>query len=87
MIFILVAGFSPIPYKIVAIASGMTGFNILFFILTSIVGRGARFFLLATLIYFYGDSINQILKKYVRAIAYIFIALIAIYIAYRVLFF
>lgn len=46
---VIVAGFTPIPYKIFTIASGLAGMALLPFILASCVGRGARFFLVAGL--------------------------------------
>lgn len=84
VIFVLFAAFSPFPYKIIAIASGIMGLNPFLFILTSIVGRAGRFFLVAFLIRIYGESINQVLRKYTNLIALIFIALIAIYFVYYV---
>ena len=63
---VLLAGFSPIPYKIFTIAAGITGVNIFGFILFSILGRGARFFLIATLIYMGGDAFNHIIEKYIN---------------------
>ena len=51
---ILVAGFTPVPYKIFTISAGMMGMSLVAFVLASIIGRGARFFLVAGFIYFAG---------------------------------
>jgi len=61
---VLLAGFSPIPYKVFTIASGTVGMNLLAFILFSLVGRGGRFFLEAGLIYFFGDPIKAFIERY-----------------------
>src|SRR5580658_5822520 len=51
---ILIKGLTPIPYKIVTIAAGAAGFNFWLFMAASVVTRGARFFLVATLLHFFG---------------------------------
>lgn len=61
---VLLAGFSPIPYKVFTIASGTVGLNLFVFILFSLIGRGGRFFLEAGLIYFFGDSIKTFIERY-----------------------
>ena len=53
---VIVAGFTPIPYKIFTIASGLAGMALLPFILASCVGRGARFFLVAGLMAWGGEA-------------------------------
>lgn len=62
---IFVAGFSPIPYKVFTIAAGAISMMFLPFVLASFVGRGARFFLLATLIVWGGEGMEHTIKKYV----------------------
>jgi membrane protein YqaA with SNARE-associated domain len=64
---ILVKGMTPIPYKIVTIFSGMVQFSLPLFILTSIPARGVRFFLVAGLIYFFGEKIRDFLEKHLEA--------------------
>jgi len=73
---ILVAGFSPIPYKVFTIAAGAMSMALLPFVLASIVGRGGRFFLVAALIYFGGESFEQNLKRYIDTLGWIVVALI-----------
>jgi membrane protein YqaA with SNARE-associated domain len=60
---ILLKGLSPIPYKIVTIASGFAGYNLLMFVLLSIVARGGRFFLLAFLLNRYGAQARTIIEE------------------------
>ena len=73
---ILLAGFSPIPYKIFTIAAGMTGINLFGFVLFSVIGRGARFFLIASLIYFGGENIKNMIEKYINRIGWSIIFII-----------
>ena len=60
---ILLKGLTPIPYKIVTIASGFAGYNLPMFILLSIVARGVRFFLLAFLLHRYGPQARVMLEE------------------------
>jgi membrane protein YqaA with SNARE-associated domain len=60
---ILVKGLTPIPYKIVTIASGAAGFNFGLFMLASIVTRGVRFFAVAGLLRLYGDSVRVFIER------------------------
>ncbi len=53
-----IAGFTPIPYKIFAVSGGAFKINFKKFILVSILSRGARFYLVASLLYFFGESIR-----------------------------
>jgi membrane protein YqaA with SNARE-associated domain len=60
---ILIKGLTPIPYKIVTIASGAAKFNFLVFLLASIVTRGARFFLLAALLRRFGEPMREFIER------------------------
>jgi membrane protein YqaA with SNARE-associated domain len=60
---ILLKGFTPIPYKLVTIASGFAGFNFGWFVLLSVITRGARFFLEAALLRRYGAQARSIIEK------------------------
>ncbi|MBC7634626.1 MAG: DedA family protein [Acetobacteraceae bacterium] len=60
---ILLKGVTPIPYKIVTIASGAASFNFWVFMAASIVTRGARFFLVAALLYFFGPPMRAFIEK------------------------
>jgi membrane protein YqaA with SNARE-associated domain len=60
---ILIKGLTPIPYKIVTIASGAAGFDFWLFMAASIATRGARFFLVATLLRFFGDQVRVFVER------------------------
>jgi len=60
---ILVKGLTPIPYKIVTIASGAAGFSFPLFMLASLITRGARFFLLAALLRAFGEPIREFIER------------------------
>ncbi|GBQ89591.1 YqaA family protein [Asaia krungthepensis] len=60
---ILLKGLTPIPFKIVTIAAGAAHFAILPFLAASLVTRGARFFLVATLLWFYGAPIRDFIER------------------------
>jgi len=70
VLIVLIASFTPFPYKIVTISAGIVSLPLLPFILLSIVGRGGRFFLVSGLIYFFGDSIESVLDKWVERIGW-----------------
>ena len=57
------AGFTPIPFKLLTISSGIIHFNLLFFIFICVVTRGLRFFLVAYLTYKFGEKIGPFLEK------------------------
>lgn len=61
---LFLAGFTPLPYKVFTIASGLIGFNILIFILISLISRGLRFFFVSYLSYKFGDLFTHFMNKY-----------------------
>ena len=63
IVILFIAGFTPLPFKIITISSGFVHFNILFFIITCLISRGLRFFLVAYLTYKYGAKIGPFLEK------------------------
>ena len=58
-----IAGFSPVPFKLLTITSGFINFNILYFIIISLVTRGTRFFLIAFLVGNFGTTMKKIVEK------------------------
>jgi membrane protein YqaA with SNARE-associated domain len=60
---ILIKGLTPIPYKIVTIASGAAKFNFWVFMVASLVTRGARFFIVATLLHFWGERVKDFIER------------------------
>lgn len=75
---VFLAGFSPIPYKIFTITAGVLSMAVLPFLLASSVGRGARFFLVAALMAWGGEAMEQRLRRYVDTIGWVMLALIAL---------
>jgi membrane protein YqaA with SNARE-associated domain len=67
---VFVAGFSPIPYKVFTIAAGVAALNLPVFFIASVLGRGARFFLVAGLVVLGGDKLEGTLRKYVEWIGW-----------------
>jgi uncharacterized membrane protein YdjX (TVP38/TMEM64 family) len=60
---VLIAGVTPFPYKVITILSGTTGLSFWVFMLASVVARGLRFFLIATLLYRYGAPIRDFIER------------------------
>ena len=61
---LFLAGFTPLPYKVFTIASGLIGFNILIFIIISLISRGLRFFIVSYLSYKFGHLFTQFMDKH-----------------------
>ena len=66
---ILIKGLTPIPYKIVTIASGFAGYDLLAFTVLSLITRGARFFLTAELLRIYGTPIRGFIEERLTLVA------------------
>ena len=75
---IVLAGFTPIPYKVFTIAAGAVGMPFLPFVLGSAVGRGARFFLVAGLMRWGGEGMQRILRDYVDHIGWVMLVVVAV---------
>jgi membrane protein YqaA with SNARE-associated domain len=67
---IFVAGFSPIPYKVFTIAAGVAALTVPGFLVASLVGRGARFFLVAALVKYAGVRFESTLEKHIERIGW-----------------
>ena len=61
---LFLAGFTPLPYKVFTIASGLIGFNFLIFIFISLISRGLRFFIVSYLSYKFGNLFNKFMDKH-----------------------
>ena len=61
---LFLAGFTPLPYKVFTIASGLISFNILIFIFISLISRGLRFFIVSYLSYKFGDLFTDFMDKH-----------------------
>ena len=66
---IFAAGFTPVPYKVFTVSSGVFDINLLMFFIASAISRGARFFFVAFLIWKFGPGISQFIEKYFNMIA------------------
>ena len=76
-----IAGFSPVPFKLLTITSGFINFNILYFIIISLVTRGSRFFLVAFLVGNFGPTMKKIIEKKLLKFS-IFLSIILIILSY-----
>ncbi len=70
---ILIKGMTPIPYKIVTIASGIAHFSLPVFIIASIVTRGIRFYLVAGLLYWFGEPIRAFIERRLTLVTTLFV--------------
>ena len=78
-----IAGFSPVPFKLLTITSGFINFNILYFIIISLVTRGSRFFLIAFLVGNFGSTMKKIIEKKLLKFS-IILSIILIIFAYTI---
>src|SRR5882724_11904759 len=74
--WIMVQGLTPIPYKLVTIASGFAGFNFALFMALSAITRGARFTIVAGLVYWFGEPIRNFVEKRLELTMFIVLATI-----------
>jgi membrane protein YqaA with SNARE-associated domain len=81
---VLIAGFSPIPYKVFTISAGALSMAFVPFVLASAVGRGARFFIVSGLLSWGGQAMEERVRRYVERIGWAVVALaVAVYIAVK----
>ncbi len=73
---VFTAGFTPIPYKVFTISAGAFDVNLILFVVASIVSRAGRFFLVAGLIWKFGDPIKSFIDKYFNLLAIAFTVLL-----------
>ena len=86
IILLAIAGFTPVPFKLLTISSGLIHFNFIVFILVAAITRGSRFFILAGLLSFFGHKILPYIKKFSGKILIVitFLLLLGFYIAYLI---
>ena len=75
---IFLAGFSPIPYKVFTIAAGVASMALLPFVLASLIGRGMRFFIVAGLMVWGGERMEQALRRHVDRLGWAVVILVLI---------
>ncbi len=78
-----IAGFTPVPFKLLTITSGFVNFNLFYFVIISILTRGSRFFIIAFLIGNFGSAMKKIIEKKLVTVS-IVISLILIIVAFLV---
>ena len=83
MTLLAIAGFTPVPFKLLTITSGFVHFNLFYFIIVSILTRGSRFFIIAFLIGNFGPAMKKIIERKLLTIS-IFFSIIVIIVAYLV---
>ena len=79
MTLLAIAGFSPVPFKLLTISSGFINFNLAYFIVISLLTRGSRFFLIAFLIGNFGPAMKLLIEKKLLKISIIFSIIIIIF--------
>ena len=87
MTILAIAGFSPIPFKLLTITSGFVHFNLLYFIIVSLITRGSRFFIIAYLIGNFGVAMKKIIEKKLLKVSMVLsiILIIFAYLIYKLL--
>ncbi len=83
MTLLAIAGFTPVPFKLLTITSGFVHFNIIYFIIVSLITRGLRFFIIAFLVGNFGPAMKKIIEKKLITLSIIF-SIIVIIVAYLV---
>ncbi len=75
-----IAGFSPVPFKLLTITSGFVHFNFLYFVIVSFVTRGLRFFIIAFLIGNFGSTMKKIIEKKLVSVSIIIAIFLVIFV-------
>jgi len=73
---VAIAGFTPIPYKVFTITAGAFEIDFWVFAIASAVSRGARFFIVAGVIYFYGEGIKRFIDRYFNILSIAFVVIL-----------
>ncbi|NVJ61310.1 MAG: DedA family protein [Gammaproteobacteria bacterium] len=83
-VVVFTAGFSPIPYKLITITAGVIEMSLIIFLVASIIGRGARFYLVAAIVYWGGEAIDRKLKQTIDWLGWVVILLAVVgYLVYK----
>lgn len=80
---IFIAGFSPIPYKVFTISAGVLHMALIPFLIASVVGRGARFFLVAAVMAWGGERMEATLRQYVDRLGWIMVILVILVVLFH----
>ena len=76
---IVMGGFSPFPYKVTCIASGIMNLNFAVFIIFSFISRGLRFLIVCYLLFKFQEKANELISKYIGTLSLIFILILFLY--------
>ena len=74
--FVFFAGLTPFPYKVITIASGATGLDLVVFMIASVMSRGMRFFAVAGLLYLFGPPIRALIERRLGLVFTVFVVLL-----------
>ena len=85
LLMVILAGFSPFPYKLFTLTAGALHMSFVFpFVIGSFLGRGLRFFLVSSVLFFGGEGLEKKIRKFIDAIGWVVLALlVVIYIAMK----
>jgi len=75
-LLVVIGGFSPFPYKITSISSGLMEIGIFSFIIFSFISRGIRFFLISYFFYKFGENAKLLIKKYINIFSVLLVVLL-----------
>ncbi len=73
---VFTAGFTPIPYKVITIGSGVFQINLVIFLIASLISRSLRFFLVAWLLHRYGPGMRDFIDRYFNLLSIVFLILL-----------
>jgi len=73
---VLGGGFTPFPFKFIAITSGVFNLNIFLFVIVAMIARGLRFYFIATLLFIFGNAIKKLIDKYFNLLVSLFFILL-----------
>lgn len=73
---VLIAGFTPLPYKAVTLAAGFCRLPLIPFIINSFIARGTRFFLVGGIIYVWGEHIKEYIDQYFNTLVVLFVIIL-----------
>ncbi|MCY4245263.1 MAG: DedA family protein [Gammaproteobacteria bacterium] len=79
VLIVLVAGFTPVPYKLFTLTSGFLSLSLPLFIAASLAGRGARFYLVSALVVWGGEGLAAMVEKHIEKIGWTVVALLALF--------
>ncbi len=74
--FVFVAAFTPLPYKVITITAGVFGLNFFAFVTATVIGRSARFFLVAAMLRLFGEPIRRFIDKWFNILTIVFVILL-----------